>query len=71
MLTARDSIEDRVKGLESRGLDFADAGSKIHVFHADTDEPIKGLVNTPEKLRRRPATLEDVVFGLTGRSLVE
>ena len=63
--------ERTVKGLESRGLDFEDAGSKIHVFHADTDEPIKGLVNTPEKLRRRPATLEDVVFRLTGRSLVE
>jgi len=60
-----------VKELERLGLDFEDAGGKIHVFHIETDEPIRGLVSFPERVRRRPATLEDVFFRLTGRSLVE
>jgi len=60
-----------VRELEGRGLDFEDAGGKIHVFHIETDEPIRGLVSFPERVRRRPATLEDVFFRLTGRSLVE
>jgi len=58
-----------VKNLESRGLDFEEVGDKIHVFHAETDEMPGGLVNFAEKMR--PATLEDVFFRLTGRSLVE
>jgi len=60
-----------VKELESRGLDFEDVGGKIHVFHIETDESVTGLVNSPERLRQRPATLEDVFFRLTGRSLIE
>jgi lipooligosaccharide transport system ATP-binding protein len=64
----RDKI---VRELESRGLDFEDAGGKIHVFHIEADESTRGLVNFPERLRQRPATLEDVFFRLTGRSLAE
>ena len=60
-----------VKELESRGLDFEDVGGKIHVFQIETDESVTGLVNSPERLRQRPATLEDVFFRLTGRSLIE
>ena len=60
-----------VQKLESRGSDFEDDGSKIHVFHIESDESIRGLVNFPETLRRRPATLEDVFLRLTGRSLSE
>ena len=62
---------DAVEELESRGLDFEVVGGKIHVFHVDSDETIMGFVNSPGRLRRRPATLEDVFFRLTGRSLIE
>jgi len=57
--------------LESYGLDFEDLGGKIHIFHAEAEEAVRGLLNSPELLRRRPATLEDVFFKLTGRSLLE
>jgi len=57
--------------LESRGLDFEEVGSKIHVFHTETDELLNGIINSPDRLRGRPATLEDVFFRLTGRSLIE
>jgi len=62
---------DTVNELKSRGLDFEEVGGKIHVFHLEADESVRGLVNSPEKLRRRPATLEDVFLRLTGRSLIE
>jgi len=66
---ARDTI---VMELESRGLDFDDFNGRIHVFHVDSDERLKWLlVNFPDKTKRRTATLEDVFFKLTGRSLVE
>jgi lipooligosaccharide transport system ATP-binding protein len=54
-----------IRELERRGLDFEDAGDKIHVFHAD--KSLTGLVNSKQRL----ATLEDVFFRLTGRSLTE
>ncbi len=60
-----------VKELERRGLDFEDVGSEIHVFHIEAEESISGLVSSLGRLRRRPATLEDVFFRLTGRSLAE
>jgi len=60
-----------VKELERRGLDFEDVGSEIHVFHIEAEESISGLVSSLGRLRRRPATLEDVFFRLTGRSLAK
>jgi len=63
--------ERTIKELDSRGLDFDEAGDKIHIFHIEAGEQVAGLVNFPECLRRRPATLEDVFFRLTGRSLIE
>lgn len=65
-------LEDKdkiVAGLKGRGLDFEDAGNRIFVFHNESNE-FTGLVN-PERLRHRPATLEDVFLRLTGRSLAE
>jgi lipooligosaccharide transport system ATP-binding protein len=59
-----------IKGLESRGLDFEVVGDKIHIFHAKDDELINGVVDS-RKAMRRAATLEDVFFRLTGRSLAE
>ncbi|MBA7625372.1 Linearmycin resistance ATP-binding protein LnrL [subsurface metagenome] len=60
-----------VKELERRGLDFEGVESKIHVFHIEAEESISGLVSSLGRLRRRPATLEDVFFRLTGRSLAK
>lgn len=60
-----------VKNLESHGLDFEEVGDKIHVFNIATDQMPMGLVNFAERVRERPATLEDVFFRLTGRSLAE
>lgn len=60
-----------IQALESRGLDFENVGHKVHVFHVESDEVVAGLASSPERLMRRPATLEDVFFRLTGRSLIE
>ena len=60
-----------IKELERRGLNFEEVGGKIHVFRAEASRVRRGLVKSPDRLRRRPATLEDVFFRLTGRSLVE
>ncbi len=62
----RDRITEELK---SRGLDFEDAGNRIHIFHVDAEESVRGVGN--ERLKRRPATLEDVFLRLTGRSLAE
>ncbi|UCH52074.1 MAG: ABC transporter ATP-binding protein [Chloroflexota bacterium] len=59
-----------VKELEERGLDFELVGDKIHIFHTKGDEITNGIIDSP-KTTRRAATLEDVFFRLTGRSLAE
>jgi len=61
---------ETVQELRSSGLDFEEVGNRIHVFHTGADQPLPGLVS-PGQVMRRPATLEDVFFRLTGRSLVE
>jgi lipooligosaccharide transport system ATP-binding protein len=64
--------KDRIASeLRSRDLDFESYGSKILVFHVETDESIGELAIKFGKLIRRPATFEDVFFRLTGRSLAE
>lgn len=68
MAEERDKV---VNALRSRGLEYENVGDKIHVFHVEADELLAGLVGSVEGLRRRPATLEDVFFRLTGRSLTE
>ena len=63
--------EETVKNLKSHGLDFEEVGDKIQVFHVATDNMPMGLADFAERGRGRPATLEDVFFRLTGRSLAE
>jgi len=58
----RDNI---VSELESRQLEFEEFSGVIHVFPTD-DSKLEGLPGITRK-----ATLEDVFFKLTGRSLVE
>jgi lipooligosaccharide transport system ATP-binding protein len=57
--------EQLVRELEARRLEYEVGDGQIHVFHID-DKASAGLPGTA-----RPATLEDVFFKLTGRSLVE
>ena len=64
----RDNI---IKELASRRLDFEDVGDKIQVFHTNRNELAEGLESFPDGLRQRSATLEDVFFRLTGRTLAE
>ncbi len=58
----RDKI---ISELERRQLDFEEFSGIIHVFPTD-DRPMEGIPGVA-----RAATLEDVFFKLTGRSLVE
>lgn len=60
-----------VKELTAVGLDFIDVGDTVQVFNMDSDELPEELKKSPERLRQRPATLEDVFFRLTGRTLDE
>jgi lipooligosaccharide transport system ATP-binding protein len=60
-----------LKELKNQNIDFDVADDKIHVFHADSDDVIKKLLHSTDRMWRRPATLEDVFFRLTGRSLSE
>ncbi|MFC2034808.1 ABC transporter ATP-binding protein [Chloroflexota bacterium] len=67
-------FEDRaeiIEELTASQIDFVDTGSIVQIFHTSRDELTRVLVNLPVRLRQRPATLEDVFFGLTGRALVE
>jgi len=63
--------EETIKNLESHSLDFEEVGDKIQIFHVATDDMPMGLADFAERVRGRPATLEDVFFRLTGRSLAE
>ncbi len=66
--------EDRGKmlnELSNRGLEFEDTPGNILIFHVDSEEPLAGLIASTERLRHRPATLEDVFLRLTGRKLNE
>lgn len=57
--------------LRTRGIDFEVVGNKIYAFHVDSDKSLRTLVGSAAKFRQRSATLEDVFFRLTGRSLTE
>jgi lipooligosaccharide transport system ATP-binding protein len=57
--------------LKGRSIDFEEVGDRIYIFHADSDTALAGLFNTSSKVKKRQATLEDVFFRLTGRSLLE
>lgn len=60
-----------IEELTRSGLDFVDAGNVIQIFHVSIDELAGRRLNIPGRLSRRPATLEDVFFRLTGRGFVE
>lgn len=57
--------------LKRRGIDFEVVGDRVHLFHVDSFDSIRELLMSPDRIWRRAATLEDVFFKLTGRSLNE
>lgn len=57
--------------LTKRRLEFEVVSNKIFIFHIKNETSVNGLVSSLGALRRRQATLEDVFFRLTGRSLIE
>ena len=57
--------------LKNQEFDFEDAGDRLRVFHADTSELIKHLVEFSKSSNHRLTNLEDVFLRLTGRSLIE
>jgi lipooligosaccharide transport system ATP-binding protein len=61
----RDKI---IEALKKDSLEFEEVGNTVQVFHLDNDLP-PGL--TDAMARPRSASLEDVFFRLTGRSLLE
>ena len=63
--------EELVRELKSRGVDFEEVGSQLHLFQTGADQLKRELAKYPGRFRRRPSTLEDVFLRLTGRSLVE
>jgi lipooligosaccharide transport system ATP-binding protein len=53
------------------GFEFDDAGDRFQLFHIPSEAALKRLESLKSRLSRRPATLEDVFFNLTGRMLQE
>ena len=58
-----------IEELTGNGFDFIDMGDVIQVFHVTRDELVRRMVDLPDRLIERPATLEDVFFRLTGQTL--
>jgi lipooligosaccharide transport system ATP-binding protein len=57
--------------LSARRYNFDADEQKIQVFNMDSDQFIHELGLSPYQVKHRPATLEDVFFKITGRSLKE
>ena len=63
------SRDRTVEALTRTGLEFLDLGNSLQVLGIDHTQLPEGLAVEPEQLRERPATLEDVFFRLTGKTL--
>lgn len=57
--------------LKAEGIEFELLEDRIHVFHLESAERLKALLQPGERFWKRDATLEDVFFRLTGRLLIE
>jgi lipooligosaccharide transport system ATP-binding protein len=58
-------------GLKSLALEFERSGDMFYAFHAKDTQRVKQLLSDPDNVKIRPATLEDVFFKITGRTLAE
>ncbi len=57
--------------LATHGMEFLDLGNTIKVLGINREQLPATLIGSTEELRLRPATLEDVFFRLTGKTLEE
>jgi lipooligosaccharide transport system ATP-binding protein len=57
--------------LTKHAIEFLDVGNTIKVLGVNREQLPASLLGTAEELRLRPATLEDVFFRLTGKTLEE
>jgi lipooligosaccharide transport system ATP-binding protein len=69
--TSSEGKQQITEELTKRRLEFEVVSNKIFIFHIKNEVLVNGLVSSLGALRRRRATLEDVFFRLTGRSLIE
>ena len=60
-----------VEILRKKGAAFEEVGDRLHIFHASEDAVFEDSLRAYGQIKRRAATLEDVFFRLTGRSLIE
>jgi len=63
------SRDRTIEVLTRTGLEFLDLGDSLQLLDVDHKQLPEGLTVEPEQLRERPATLEDVFFRLTGKTL--
>jgi lipooligosaccharide transport system ATP-binding protein len=63
------SRDRTVEVLTRTGLVYLDLGNSLQVLDVDHERLPAGLTAEPERLKERPATLEDVFFRLTGKTL--
>jgi lipooligosaccharide transport system ATP-binding protein len=57
--------------LTALGADYEQHGNNIYIYHDIELDKLKGILPSEESVRTRPATLEDVFFRISGRSLSE
>jgi lipooligosaccharide transport system ATP-binding protein len=63
--------EELTRSLKLGGYDFEADGRRIQLFHVKSDKFVQDLAISPYRIKHRTATLEDVFFKLTGRTLNE
>lgn len=71
-LTVPDAdMEKTVAGIQEAGMDFEQSGDTVYIFHVvDVQQP-QSMLPVAANLKARPATLEDVFFRISGRTLAE
>lgn len=68
---SREDSEKLSMDLKSLSIEFEHSGDTLYIFKVEDVERIKQLWPHPNNLKVRPATLEDVFFKITGRTLAE
>jgi lipooligosaccharide transport system ATP-binding protein len=71
IMVSREDSEKLSSDLKSQFIEFEHSGDTLYIFHVRDLELIKQLWPDSDNLKMRPATLEDVFFKITGRTLAE
>ena len=71
IMVSREDSEKLSMDLKSLSIEFEHSGDTLYIFKVEDVERIKQLWPHPNNLKVRPATLEDVFFKITGRTLAE